>query len=235
MWKGKKIVVIIPAFNEAAAIGKVLAAVPAWVDCRIVANNGSTDATAAEAAAQGAVVIYEARKCYGYACMAALKYVEQWHNEADIIVFLDGDFSDFPEDMEELVAPIAENTADFVVGARAAHLREAASLTPQQIFGNWLATSLMRLLFHSSPFTDLGPFRAILYRSLLQLHMQDRTYGWTIEMQLKALRHALRCREVPVRYKRRIGVSKVSGTFKGSLLAGIKIIAWIARYGLKKD
>ena len=148
-------------------------------------------------------------------------------------MFLDGDYSDYPEELTKLVKPIIEDDIDFVIGARIKALREPHSMTPQQIFGNWLATSLMKLMF-SAKFTDLGPFRAIKYQKLLDMHMEDKTYGWTVEMQLKALRQKLTYIEVPVNYKQRIGVSKVSGTVKGSIFAGFKILSWIFKYSFKK-
>ncbi len=151
----------------------------------------------------------------------------------DIVVFLDGDYSDYPQQLTELVAPIMEENIDFVVGARVKHLRELGSMTAPQIFGNWLATSLMKLLFNSR-FTDLGPFRAIKYDKLKELQMEDRTYGWTVEMQLKALKKDFSYREVPMKYRNRIGVSKVSGTVKGAIFAGVKILTWIFKYGFKK-
>ena len=150
-----------------------------------------------------------------------------------IIVFLDGDYSDYPEELTQVVAPILEENIDFVVGARVESLREPHSMTPQQVFGNWLATFLMRNFF-GAKFTDLGPFRAIKYSKLLDLEMEDQTYGWTVEMQLKAIKRQLTCKEVPVKYKRRIGVSKVSGTIKGTIFAGAKILGWIFKYSFKK-
>ena len=150
----------------------------------------------------------------------------------DIIVFLDGDYSDYPEELDQIVAPIINENMDLVIGARKKELREPGSMTPQQVFGNHLATFLMRLFFGAN-FTDLGPFRAIKYESLKDLEMEDKTYGWTVEMQLKAIRKKLAYKEVPVRYKRRIGVSKVSGTVKGTIFAGVKILGWIFKYSLK--
>lgn len=152
--------------------------------------------------------------------------------QPDIIVFIDGDYSDYPEELDKVVAPILENDIDFVVGAREKSLREEGSMTPQQVFGNWLATFLMRLFF-GAKFTDLGPFRAIKYEKLKELNMEDKTYGWTVEMQLKVLKKKMTYTEVPVRYKRRIGISKVSGTVKGSIFAGIKILGWIFKYSIK--
>lgn len=223
--------VIIPAVNEAASIGKVIAEVPASVSEIIVVNNGSTDRTAEVAQKAGATVLAENRKGYGYACLAGMAYLAQQAKRPDIVVFLDGDYSDYPEELDKLVSPILEQDIDFVVGARKKALREAGSMTPQQVFGNQWATFLMRVFF-SSTFTDLGPFRAIKYEKLQALQMQDKTYGWTVEMQLKVLRHRMSYTEVPVRYKRRIGVSKVSGTLKGTIFAGVKILGWIFKYSI---
>ncbi|MAZ27581.1 MAG: UDP-glucose--dolichyl-phosphate glucosyltransferase [Cytophagaceae bacterium] len=224
--------VIIPAFNEASSIALVVGDIPDFVDEVIVVSNNSTDATEANAANAGATVLTENRPGYGYACLKGMEYLAQQNPGPDIIVFLDGDYSDFPEQINELVAPILNDNVDFVVGARVRRFRESGSMTFPQRFGNWLATSLMRLFFNAR-FTDLGPFRAIKYNKLLQLQMQDKTYGWTVEMQLKALKQDLRYMEIPVRYRNRIGVSKVSGTVKGTIFAGIKILGWIFKYSFK--
>lgn len=220
--------VIIPAFNEAAAIGKVIAALPNSVREIVVADNGSTDGTSGVAQQYGATVVTETQKGYGHACLKAMAYIEKKATPPDIVVFLDGDFSDYPEELPKLVAPIASKKAVFVVGARSAALRTKNALTPQQQFGNALATLLMRWLYNSR-FTDLGPFRAIDWKTLLALNMKDKTYGWTVEMQLKIVQRKLPYAEIPVRYKARIGTSKVSGTVKGTILAGIKILYWIAK------
>jgi len=225
--------VIIPAYNEADAIAKVIAEIPSMVREIIVVDNNSTDLTATVAQNAGATVLKETRKGYGYACLKGLEYVASLEIKPDIIVFLDGDYSDYPGELTQIVAPITDGNMDFVIGARVAALREKGSMTPVQIFGNGLATFLMRI-FYGATYTDLGPFRAISYNKLLQLRMEDTTYGWTIEMQLKALKHRLKYVEVPVPYKNRIGVSKVSGTVKGSVMAGIKIIGWIIKYSIKK-
>jgi len=221
--------VIIPAFNEADSIGEVIKAIPDTVSEIIVVNNNSSDKTVQNASAAGATVLTEERKGYGYACLKGMDYVAQQSKVPDIIVFIDGDYSDYPEELNKVVAPILNKGYDFVIGARVQRLREGGSMTPQQIFGNWLATFLMKLFFGAT-FTDLGPFRAIKYDKLLTLDMEDKTYGWTVEMQLKALKKKLSYTEVPVRYKKRIGISKVSGTVKGSIFAGIKILGWIFKY-----
>lgn len=228
----RRTLLIIPAQNEQDSIGKVLDEVPSGVAERIVVDNASTDRTSEVAAAHGATVLKEDRKGYGYACLKGLEYISETSNPDDIIVFMDGDYSDYPGELQKIVAPIENGKADFVIGARRPELREKGSMTPQQAFGNWLATRLMRL-FYGARFTDLGPFRAIRYDALQRLGMEDKTYGWTVEMQLKALRHKLRYTEVPVRYKKRIGVSKVSGTVKGTIFAGIKILGWIFKYSIR--
>ncbi|MDT7829232.1 glycosyltransferase family 2 protein [Pricia sp. S334] len=224
--------VIIPAFNEADSIAEVVKDIPDSVSEIIVVNNNSSDNTVKNARAAGATVLSEERKGYGYACLKGMDYVAKQSKSPDIIVFIDGDYSDYPEELDKVVAPILDDGKDLVIGAREKRLREKGSMTPQQIFGNWLATSLMNLFF-GARFTDLGPFRAIRYDKLLLLGMEDKTYGWTVEMQLKALRKKLAYTEVPVRYKKRIGVSKVSGTVKGSIFAGIKILGWIFKYSIK--
>lgn len=225
--------VIIPAFNEEASIGKVIAEIPDSVSEIIVVNNTSSDQTEAVAKKAGAIVLTEAKMGYGHACLKGLDYIANQTKKPDIVVFLDGDYSDYPEELTKIVAPIIEDNIDLVIGARDKRLREKGSMTFPQIFGNWLATTLMRLFF-GSRFTDLGPFRAIKYSKLLALQMEDTTYGWTVEMQLKALRKKYSYIEVPVRYKNRIGVSKISGNLKAAVKAGIKILGWIFKYSFKK-
>ena len=225
--------VIIPAYNEAGSIAQVIAAIPALVSDIIVVNNNSTDATSEVAKKAGAIVLLEKNKGYGNACLMGIKHLETFSEKPDIVVFLDGDYSDYPEELSKIVAPIVEKDFDFVVGARAKGLRDHGSMTLPQEFGNWLATFLMKLFFHST-FTDLGPFRAIKYKKLLDLQMEDKTYGWTVEMQLKVLKRKYKYTEVPVKYRNRIGVSKVSGTVKGAIFAGVKILSWIFKYSLKK-
>lgn len=224
--------VIIPAYNEADSIAKVINDIPSIVNEIIVVSNNSTDNTEVNATKAGATVLQEPRKGYGYACLKGMKYIANQKIKPEIIVFLDGDYSDFPEQLIELITPIIEENIDFVLGARVKEKREKGSMTPQQIFGNWLATYLMKILFKSS-FKDLGPFRAIKYDKLIALKMEDKTYGWTIEMQLKALKQKFSYLEIPVKYRNRIGTSKVSGTLKGSILAGIKILNWIFKYSFK--
>ncbi len=225
--------VIIPAYNEAESIPHVINDIPNIVNEVIVVSNNSTDATEINAKEAGATVLKEPLKGYGYACIKGMNYVSQQKVKPDIIVFLDGDYSDYPEELINIVEPILKDNIDFVIGARVKRLREQGSMTMPQIFGNWLATFLMRIMFRST-FTDLGPFRAIKYEKLLALNMEDKTYGWTVEMQLKALRQKLSYVEIPVNYRNRIGVSKVSGTVKGAIFAGVKILGWIFKYSFKK-
>lgn len=225
--------VIIPAFNEEKSIAKVIAEIPDFVEEIVVVNNNSTDQTAQVATKAGASVLTEKSKGYGYACLIGIDYLSQKDKTPDILVFLDGDFSDFPQELTKVIQPIIDGRVDFVVGARVKELRASGSLTPQQVFGNWLACFLMKMLYQSS-FTDLGPFRAIRWETLENLKMSDKTYGWTIEMQLKVLRQKISYQEVPVSYKKRIGVSKVSGTVKGTIFAGVKIIGWIFKHYLSK-
>lgn len=222
--------VIIPAFNEENGVGSVIREIPkSLVEEVIVVNNASTDKTADEAIKAGATVLVEPVKGYGRACLTGISYVMNKQEKPNIIVFIDADYSDYPEEMVELVKPIIEDNVDLVIGSRALGNKEKGAMTPQQVFGNWLATSLLKL-FYNVKFTDLGPFRAIKYEKLLELDMQDKTYGWTVEMQLKAAKNKMRCVEVPVNYRRRIGFSKISGTVKGTILAGYKIIWTILKY-----
>ncbi|WP_395054005.1 glycosyltransferase family 2 protein [Flavobacterium sp.] len=225
--------VIIPAYNEEKAIANVIAEIPLLVDEIIVISNNSTDKTEVVAKNAGATVLLETRKGYGYACLKGMEYIANLEIKPNIVVFLDGDYSDYPEELTKLIEPILNQNIDFVIGARVSNLRESGSMTPQQVFGNWLATFLMKVFF-GAKFTDLGPFRAIKYDKLLQLQMEDKTYGWTVEMQLKVLKQKMTYIEIPVRYKNRIGVSKVSGTVKGTIMAGVKIIGWIMKYTFKK-
>ena len=223
--------VIIPAYNEADAIGKVIAAIPKEVSEVVVVDNNSSDQTATVAQKAGATVLFEPKKGYGHACLKGIAHVA--NHPPDVLVFLDGDYSDHPEELTKLTTPILRGEVDFVVGARVPELREKGALTPQQIFGNALACFLMRWLYHSR-FTDLGPFRAIRWSTLQDLNMKDKTYGWTVEMQVKVLRQEIRYQEVPLSYRKRIGVSKVSGTVKGTIFAGIKIIGWIVKHYFSK-
>lgn len=224
--------VIIPAYNEEQSIGKVIAAIPADIaDDIIVVNNNSTDRTADEATKAKATVLDEPQPGYGNACLKGITYAlnKPLETRPDILVFLDGDFSDHPEEMSLLLTPILKGEADMVIGSRAIGNRERGAMLPQQIFGNWLATKLIKWLYNAD-YTDLGPFRAITVPALVRLGMRDRTYGWTVEMQAKAARYKTKFTEVPVSYRKRIGVSKVSGTVKGTIMAGYKIIYTIFKY-----
>ena len=224
--------VIIPAYNEAPAISKVIGDIPNFVQEIIVVDNGSTDPTSEVAKRAGATVLIEPNKGYGFACLKGIEYIQNSNQKTDIIVFIDGDYSDYPQQMFEIIAPILNQNIDFVLGSRKKNLSGKGAMLPQQRFGNWLATNLMRLFFDSK-FTDLGPFRAIKYQVLKQLSMKDKTYGWTVEMQLKILKQNFTYMEVPVKYRSRIGVSKVSGTLKGAIFAGVKILTWIFKYSFK--
>lgn len=215
--------VIIPAFNEQGSIAKVVNDIPKdLVRHIIVANNGSTDDTKIRATEAGAIVVDEPRAGYGSACLAGMTYLYNLDERPDIVVFIDGDYSDYPEQMSLLLDKIHEGY-DLVIGSRAKGDLERGSMTPAQLFGNWLATNLIRLLYKYD-FTDLGPFRAIRYEKLLELEMKDRDFGWTVEMQVKAAKLGMKCTEVAVDYKKRIGKSKISGTIKGTVLAGHKIL-----------
>ena len=222
--------VIIPAFNEENGVGEVIQEIPRHlINEIVVVNNGSTDNTEQIAIASGATVLRELVPGYGRACLKGMEYVQQSLPHPDIIIFLDADHSDYPEEIALLIQPIIDNDVDLVIGSRALGAKENGSMTPQQIFGNWLATRLLKLIYHVK-FTDLGPFRAIKFKKLLELNMQDKTYGWTVEMQLKAAKMGFSCVEVPVRYRKRIGVSKISGTIKGTVMAGYKILYTIFKY-----
>ena len=226
-----RILVIIPAFNEARAISKVIGDIPhGLVDEVVVVNNASTDETGQRAREAGATVVREERRGYGQACLKGLNYAR--YREPDIVVFLDGDYSDHPDEMTALVAPIVCGDADFVVGSRMKGKRERGAMLPQAVVGNHLACFLMRL-FWNARYTDLGPFRAIRYSELLRLDMQDRTFGWTIEMQIKAALLDLRTVEIPVSYRHRVGVSKITGTVAGTIRASVKIMWTILRFAAR--
>ena len=225
--------VIIPAYNEEKSIAKVIQDLPSTVDEIVVVSNNSSDETIDVAKKAGATVLTEKRRGYGYACLKGISYIKSQTIKPDIIVFLDGDYSDYPKELNKLIAPIINEHFDFIVGARSKKLREKGSMTIPQIFGNWLATSLMAFFFNSK-FTDLGPFRAIKYNKLIDLNMKDKTYGWTVEMQLKAIKRNYLYKEIHMKYRNRIGISKVSGTLKGTIFACIKILYWIVKYSFIK-
>ncbi len=225
MAKRDKIIdVIIPAYNEEASIGKVIDDIPkALVREIVVCENNCTDNTKLVAEEHGATVVSQPERGYGNACLKGMEYIAAKNIKPDILVFLDGDYSDHPEQMTELVKPIIEEDYDFVIASRAMGQLEKGAMMPQQVFGNWLATNLIRL-FYKVSFTDLGPFRALKYSRLLDLEMEDKTFGWTVEMQVKAAKKQYKCLEIPAMYRKRIGVSKVSGTIRGTILAGHKIL-----------
>lgn len=218
---------VIPALDEERAIGRVLDALPDWVDEVIVVDNGSRDATAAIARGRGARVVAEPARGYGAACLAGIAALDG----AEVVVFLDADFSDHAEEMDRLVDPIVAGEADLVIGSRVLGHSEPGALTAQQRIGNRVACALMRA-FWGARYTDLGPFRAIRRDALARLAMRDRDFGWTVEMQIEAVRLGLRVREAPVSYRRRVGVSKISGTLSGTLRAGLKIVYVILRAAL---
>lgn len=221
--------VVIPAQNESQAIGKVISEVPDWVDEVIVADNGSTDDTAEVAKALGAMVVSVPVAGYGRACLGGIAAAGDY----DVLVFLDGDASDYPADMGLLIKPILDGQADMVIGSRPLGELEKGSLTPQQRFGNSLACWLIKLIWKHR-YTDLGPFRAITREGLEALNMQAPTFGWTVEMQIRALKQKLRCQDLPVRYRKRIGKSKISGTVKGVVLAGFYILGTIFKEAIRR-
>jgi glycosyltransferase involved in cell wall biosynthesis len=225
-----RIVVVIPALDEERSLPKVLAEIPRpLVSEVVVVDNGSRDRTAEVARASGATVVSEPRAGYGQACLTGIAHLAA--RPPDVVIFIDGDYSDRAAEMVDLVKPLVEDRADFVVGSRVLGEREPGALAPHALWGNWLASLLIRALY-GYRFTDLGPFRAIRYETLLSLEMQDRDYGWTAEMQAKAARAGVRAIEVPVSYHRRIGKSKITGTVKGTVLAGYKILTTIVRVRL---
>lgn len=221
-----RISIIIPAYNEESSIGLVLNALPREkIHEIIVVDNGSTDETARVANENGARVVKEPKKGYGAACLKGIEELDA----PDIVVFLDGDFSDFPEEMVSLIDPIEKGETDFVIGSRMILPKSRAALLPQARYGNQLAVFLIKLFFKHT-FTDLGPFRAIRYSSLVAIGMQDTNFGWTVEMQIKAVKNGLRIMEVPVNYRERVGVSKITGTVSGTFKAGTKIIYTLFKY-----
>lgn len=224
-----RIDVVIPALNEEASLPLVLAALPHPPVRRVVvADNGSRDGTARVAREAGAVVVHAERRGYGSACLAGLDHLRS-HEPPDVVVFVDADFSDHPDELPRLVAPILAGEADLVIGSRVLGEREPGALLPQARAGNLVACLLIRLLY-GHRYTDLGPFRAIRWDALERLGMADPDFGWTAEMQVKALRAGLAVEEVPVSYRRRVGVSKITGTIAGTVRAGYKILWTVMRY-----
>jgi glycosyltransferase involved in cell wall biosynthesis len=219
------IAVIIPAFNETDSIAKVIAGIPpGFVDEVVVVDNNSTDSTSEVARDAGALVLKEHRQGYGYAFLKGVEYLRSKSNSPAIVVFLDADYSDYPEEIADLIKPIAEQGYDMVIGSRTLGEKMKGAMKPWQTSGNRLITFLIRILYNTA-FTDLGPFRAIKFDRLLALNMEEKTYGWPVEMQIKAVKQGLRILEIPVKYRPRIGKSKISGNFKGSLLAGYRMVA----------
>jgi glycosyltransferase involved in cell wall biosynthesis len=220
--------VVIPALDEESALPRVLSDIPRPPVRRVVvADNGSSDGTARVAREHGAEVVHEPERGYGAACLRALEALAS--DPPDIVVFLDGDYSDHPDELPSLVAPIVDGKADLVIGSRATGRRERGALSPQQRVGNAIASTALRVLYNVR-YTDLGPFRAIRWSTLSSLGMEDRNFGWTVEMQIKAAKQGVPHLEVPVSYRQRIGVSKVSGTLRGSVSAGVKILWLLGRY-----
>ena len=224
----KHISIVIPALNECRSIGRVIAEIPSWVDQIIVVDNGSIDGTDKIARSAGASVVYEPVKGYGAACLAGIAHARH----SDIIGFIDGDYSDFPEDLAKVVEPVARGDVQLAIGSRQSCQGATQALPFHQKAGNWFACCLIHLL-HGRKFADLGPMRCIDRKALGQLNMTDRNYGWTTEMQLKSCHLDINILEVPVRYRQRIGQSKISGTIKGSILAGYKILYWTVKLFLK--
>ncbi|WP_120501156.1 glycosyltransferase family 2 protein [Roseovarius sp. EL26] len=230
MHSDHKIAVVIPALNEEDALPKVLADIPNWVDQVIVADNGSTDQTVKVAHAAGADIAFAPKQGYGAACLAGIATTAP----CDIIVFVDGDYSDYPDQMDRLVVPIIEGRAQLVIGSRRLGNCAAGAMTLPQRFGNRLACFLIKQIWGVT-YSDLGPFRAIKYSTLEHLKMQDQAFGWTVEMQLKAILHQIKTHEVPVDYRARLtGRSKISGTVKGVVLAGTTIIGAILTTALQE-
>ena len=228
-----KITVLIPVLNEADNIGRVIADIPQHLNARIVVvDNGSTDGTAQIAMQSGAIVLHQPRRGYGSACLKGLSYLIELPlaEQPDVVVFIDGDYSDYPEEMPLLLQPLQLGMADLVIGSRNLGGSEANAMTVPQRFGNFLATRLLGL-FYGAKFTDLGPFRAIRWQTLQALDMQDQNFGWTVEMQLKAVKQGFNTSEVSVRYRKRAsGQSKISGTVKGTFMAGYVILKTLFKF-----
>ena len=221
---------IIPAYNEEGSIAKVIQELPANLITEIiVVDNNSTDKTFDNAKKAGATVLFQELKGYGNACLLGIDYLKKMKTPPSIVVFIDGDYSDYPKQLPVVIKPIVDDDYDLVIGSRSLGVKAKGSMTPQQLIGNKLATTLMRWLYKTN-YTDLGPFRAIKYSSLIALNMVDKNYGWTVEMQLKAAKLKMKTCEVAVDYRKRIGISKVSGTVRGTIGAGYKIITTIFRY-----
>lgn len=222
--------VIIPALNEELSIGKVVSDISKEeVRHVVVVNNRSTDNTVEVATKAGAVVQNQPKGGYGAACLKGMEWLGSLEQKPDVVLFMDGDYSDYSSEAELILSPIRNGKAEMVIGSRTKGERESGSMTPQQVFGNWLATKMIKVLF-GAEFSDLGPYRAITWDALMRIGMVDRDYGWTVEMQVKAVKKDISWAEVPVNYRKRIGKSKVAGTLKGTILAGYKIITTILKY-----
>ncbi len=226
----KKIKIIIPVLNEEKSILKVIKSLPQkFQKDVIVVDNGSTDNTIEILVKNNIEYVKENRKGYGSACFSGIQYINEKYPDTEIIVFLDGDYSDYPEEIDKILNPLINEKYDLVIGVR----QNKYALTPQARFGNWLAIKLIKILYKYK-FSDLGPFRAIKLKKLIELNMKDRSFGWTVEMQIKAITHKLKIKEVPVSYRKRIGKSKISGTIKGTILAGYKILSTIFKLKIKE-
>ncbi len=222
--------IVIPAFNEEDSIPLVLADLDRkLIRNVVVVNNNSTDGTVQAALKSGAIVVDENHQGYGAACLRGISFVNETKPTADILVFMDADYSDYGEEVEQLVRPIINGEVDFTIGSRALGTREKGSMMPQQRFGNWLATGLLKW-FYGVKFSDLGPFRAIKLSTLNALQMEDKDFGWTVEMQIKIAKQKVPFLEFPAKYRKRVGVSKITGTLKGTILAGYKIIYTLIKY-----
>lgn len=236
------VAVIIPALNEEQSIGIVIDSVRDVVDHMIVVDNGSSDRTAEIARLHGATVVYEPQRGYGAACLRGIEALREspgprpgarMNRHSSFVLFLDADASDHPDDARAIIRVMQTTDVEICLGSRTTGLADAGSLTPQQRFGNWLSTRLISLIW-GVHYTDLGPLRAVRWDVLERLEMQDRTWGWTVEMQIKIAMHGISFLEIPVRYRRRIGQSKISGTVVGSVRAGYKILTTIARFALRR-
>ena len=226
-------VVIIPAFNEEKSIGKVISDIPKeYVSEVIVVDNNSTDKTREVAESAGATVLFEPQKGYGAACLKGIAYLE--NKKVAIVAFLDGDYSDYPEEIIPMLKLLSEENYDFVLGSRRMGVREKGALPYQSQVGSIIAGFLINL-FWGYKFTDLGPFRVIRYNKLIDMKMEDTWFGWTVEMQIKAAIHKLKTKEIAVSYRKRIGKSKVTGTVKGTVMASIIILSTIFKYALRRN
>lgn len=228
----KTIGVIIPMLNEERSIQKVFDDIPAFVDWIVTVDNGSRDRSAEVARSKGAIVLSESRRGYGWACMKGIEFLRG--RQCDIIAFMDGDYSDHPEELPLLIDPIIQHHYDLAVGSRVTGMREDGALPFHSLFGNRLAGFLINV-FWKARFTDLGPFRVITREAIEKMNLREMKYGWTVDMQIVAAKMKLKCTEIPVRYRKRIGKSKVTGTVKGTVLASITILSTIFRHVMKLE